>query len=108
MGLAQFRRRFQVLDPALQKKLDLVSEGLDERKVCAVDRGQEEAGCSPRGHRACSMCMARGADGPGGTPKGAAESSVRFDSDLSPRLHPTNNVLETIPTQNALLKSAWA
>ncbi|XP_052023609.1 unconventional myosin-XVIIIb [Apodemus sylvaticus] len=33
MGLAQFRRRFQVLDPALQKKLDLVSEGLDERKA---------------------------------------------------------------------------
>lgn len=33
MGLAQFRRRFQVLDPALLKKLDLTSEELDERKV---------------------------------------------------------------------------
>ncbi|GAB1290007.1 Myosin XVIIIb [Apodemus speciosus] len=33
MGLAQFRRRFQVLDPALLKKLDLVSEGPDERKA---------------------------------------------------------------------------
>lgn len=42
MGLAQFRRRFQVLDPELLKKLDLTSEGLDERKVCKVDRGQEE------------------------------------------------------------------
>lgn len=43
MGLAQFRRRFQVLDPALLKKLDLTSEGLDERKVHEVDHGQEEA-----------------------------------------------------------------
>ncbi|XP_028621359.1 unconventional myosin-XVIIIb [Grammomys surdaster] len=33
MGLAQFRRRFQVLDPKLLKKLDLTSEGLDERKA---------------------------------------------------------------------------
>ncbi|XP_059105711.1 unconventional myosin-XVIIIb-like [Peromyscus eremicus] len=33
MGLAQFRRRFQVLDPPLLKKLDLTSEGLDERKA---------------------------------------------------------------------------
>ncbi|XP_026640331.1 unconventional myosin-XVIIIb [Microtus ochrogaster] len=33
MGLAQFRRRFQVLDPLLLKKLDSTSEGLDERKV---------------------------------------------------------------------------
>lgn len=36
MGLAQFRRRFQVLDPPLLKKLALTSEGLDERKVRAV------------------------------------------------------------------------
>nr|XP_006984182.2 unconventional myosin-XVIIIb isoform X2 [Peromyscus maniculatus bairdii] len=33
MGLAQFRRRFQVLDPPLLKRLDLTSEGLDERKA---------------------------------------------------------------------------
>ncbi|EDM13988.1 similar to Myosin-18B (Myosin XVIIIb) [Rattus norvegicus] len=33
MGLAQFRRRFQALDPALLKRLDLTSEGLDERKA---------------------------------------------------------------------------
>lgn len=33
MGLAQFRRRFQVLDPLLLKKLDSTSEGLDERKA---------------------------------------------------------------------------
>jgi myosin-18 len=39
MGLAQFRRRFQVLDPALLKKLDLTSEELDERKVCKVGLG---------------------------------------------------------------------
>ncbi|XP_030892305.1 unconventional myosin-XVIIIb-like [Leptonychotes weddellii] len=34
MGLAQFRRRFQVLDPLLMNKLTLASEGIDERKVC--------------------------------------------------------------------------
>ncbi|XP_073742883.1 unconventional myosin-XVIIIb isoform X1 [Callorhinus ursinus] len=33
MGLAQFRRRFQVLDPLLMKKLTLASEGIDERKA---------------------------------------------------------------------------
>lgn len=33
MGLAQFRRRFQALDPALLKKLASPSEGVDERKV---------------------------------------------------------------------------
>ncbi|XP_055461922.1 unconventional myosin-XVIIIb, partial [Psammomys obesus] len=33
MGLAQFRRRFQVLEPLLLKKLALTPEGLDERKV---------------------------------------------------------------------------
>ncbi|CAO2629076.1 Unconventional myosin-XVIIIb [Lemmus lemmus] len=33
MGLAQFRRRFQVLDPLLLKTLDSTSEGLDERKA---------------------------------------------------------------------------
>lgn len=33
MGLTQFRRRFQVLDPLLLKKLDSTSEGLEERKV---------------------------------------------------------------------------
>lgn len=33
MGLAQFRHRFQVLDPLLLKKLDSTSEGLDERKA---------------------------------------------------------------------------
>ncbi|ERE76313.1 myosin-XVIIIb-like protein, partial [Cricetulus griseus] len=33
MGLVQFRRRFQALDPQLLKKLDWTSEGLDERKV---------------------------------------------------------------------------
>ncbi|XP_040319892.1 unconventional myosin-XVIIIb [Herpailurus yagouaroundi] len=35
VGLAQFRRRFQVLDPVLMKKLTSASEGIDERK--AVD-----------------------------------------------------------------------
>ncbi|KAL1768770.1 unconventional myosin-XVIIIb isoform X1 [Sigmodon hispidus] len=33
MELSQFRRRFQVLDPPLLKKLDLTSERLDERKA---------------------------------------------------------------------------
>ncbi|XP_047417535.1 unconventional myosin-XVIIIb [Sciurus carolinensis] len=33
MGLAQFRRRFQVLDPELLKKLASTSEGTDERKA---------------------------------------------------------------------------
>ncbi|XP_073080091.1 unconventional myosin-XVIIIb isoform X1 [Manis javanica] len=33
MGLPQFRRRFQVLDPLLMKKLTLASEGVDERKA---------------------------------------------------------------------------
>uniref|UniRef100_A0A8C6QLY0 Myosin motor domain-containing protein n=1 Tax=Nannospalax galili TaxID=1026970 RepID=A0A8C6QLY0_NANGA len=33
MGLAQFRRRFQVLDPPLLKKLKSTSEGIDERKA---------------------------------------------------------------------------
>ncbi|KAM5200094.1 unconventional myosin-XVIIIb isoform 3-T3 [Hipposideros larvatus] len=35
MGITQFRRRFQALDPLLTKKLTLVTEGIDERK--AVD-----------------------------------------------------------------------
>ncbi|XP_060040500.1 unconventional myosin-XVIIIb-like, partial [Erinaceus europaeus] len=33
MGLAQFRRKFQALDPALSKKLMLSSESVDERKA---------------------------------------------------------------------------
>uniref|UniRef100_A0A8D2CQS2 Myosin motor domain-containing protein n=1 Tax=Sciurus vulgaris TaxID=55149 RepID=A0A8D2CQS2_SCIVU len=33
MGLAQFRRRFQALDPELLKKLTSTSEGMDERKA---------------------------------------------------------------------------
>ncbi|CAH6778729.1 Myo18b [Phodopus roborovskii] len=33
MGLAQFRHRFQALDPLLSKKFDSTSEGLDERKA---------------------------------------------------------------------------
>ncbi|XP_023599217.1 unconventional myosin-XVIIIb [Myotis lucifugus] len=33
MGLTQFRRRFQVLDPLLTKKLMLATEGVDERKA---------------------------------------------------------------------------
>ncbi|XP_016064212.1 PREDICTED: unconventional myosin-XVIIIb [Miniopterus natalensis] len=33
MGLTQFRRRFQVLDPPLAKKLMLATEGIDERKA---------------------------------------------------------------------------
>uniref|UniRef100_A0A8C9P0Q3 Myosin XVIIIB n=1 Tax=Spermophilus dauricus TaxID=99837 RepID=A0A8C9P0Q3_SPEDA len=33
MGLAQFRRRFQALDPVLLKKLLPTSEGMDERKA---------------------------------------------------------------------------
>ncbi|XP_037672909.1 unconventional myosin-XVIIIb [Choloepus didactylus] len=33
MGLTQFRRRFQVLDPPLMKKLMLASEGINERKA---------------------------------------------------------------------------
>ncbi|ELW66479.1 Myosin-XVIIIb, partial [Tupaia chinensis] len=33
MGLTQFRRRFQVLDPPLLKKLTSASEGIDERKA---------------------------------------------------------------------------
>ncbi|KAM6166373.1 unconventional myosin-XVIIIb [Erethizon dorsatum] len=33
MGLTQFRRRFQVLDPALLKKLMSAPEGIDERKA---------------------------------------------------------------------------
>ncbi|XP_046283277.1 unconventional myosin-XVIIIb isoform X4 [Marmota monax] len=33
MGLAQFRRRFQALDPALPKKLLSTSEGMDKRKA---------------------------------------------------------------------------
>ncbi|XP_005396196.1 PREDICTED: unconventional myosin-XVIIIb isoform X2 [Chinchilla lanigera] len=33
MGLAQFRRRFQVLDPVLLKKLASAPEGIDERKA---------------------------------------------------------------------------
>ncbi|XP_045390306.1 unconventional myosin-XVIIIb isoform X1 [Lemur catta] len=33
MGLAQFRRQFQVLDPPLLKKLMTTSEGIDERKA---------------------------------------------------------------------------
>ncbi|XP_058137546.1 unconventional myosin-XVIIIb isoform X2 [Dasypus novemcinctus] len=33
MGLSQFRRRFQVLDPPLMKKLMLVSDRIDERKA---------------------------------------------------------------------------
>ncbi|XP_040859528.1 unconventional myosin-XVIIIb [Ochotona curzoniae] len=33
MGLAQFRRRFQALDPPLLKKILLAPEGVDERKV---------------------------------------------------------------------------
>ncbi|XP_044099974.1 unconventional myosin-XVIIIb [Neovison vison] len=33
VGLPQFRRRFQVLDPVLMKKLMLASEGIDERKA---------------------------------------------------------------------------
>uniref|UniRef100_A0A8W4FLF9 Myosin XVIIIB n=1 Tax=Sus scrofa TaxID=9823 RepID=A0A8W4FLF9_PIG len=34
MGLTQFRRRFQALDPLLTKKLMSAPEGVDERKVC--------------------------------------------------------------------------
>nr|XP_012611991.1 unconventional myosin-XVIIIb [Microcebus murinus] len=33
MGLTQFRRRFQALDPPLLKKLTMTSEGIDERKA---------------------------------------------------------------------------
>uniref|UniRef100_A0A8C0PM77 Myosin motor domain-containing protein n=1 Tax=Canis lupus familiaris TaxID=9615 RepID=A0A8C0PM77_CANLF len=33
VGLTQFRRRFQMLDPLLAKKLMLASEGIDERKA---------------------------------------------------------------------------
>ncbi|XP_004690910.1 PREDICTED: unconventional myosin-XVIIIb [Condylura cristata] len=33
MGLAQFRRRFQALDPLLMKKLALATERIDERKA---------------------------------------------------------------------------
>ncbi|XP_033618173.1 unconventional myosin-XVIIIb isoform X1 [Fukomys damarensis] len=33
MGLTQFRRRFQVLDPTLMKKLTSAPEGVDERKA---------------------------------------------------------------------------
>ena len=36
VGLTQFRRRFQMLDPLLAKKLMLASEGIDERKVCGA------------------------------------------------------------------------
>ncbi|XP_043757441.1 unconventional myosin-XVIIIb isoform X2 [Cervus elaphus] len=35
MGLTQFRRRFQVLDPALMKELTSAPEGVDERKAVA-------------------------------------------------------------------------
>nr|XP_005889908.1 PREDICTED: unconventional myosin-XVIIIb [Bos mutus] len=35
MGLTQFRRRFQVLDPALVKELISAPEGVDERKAVA-------------------------------------------------------------------------
>ncbi|KAM6155724.1 unconventional myosin-XVIIIb [Rhynchocyon petersi] len=35
MGLTQFRRRFQVLDPPLMKMLLSTSEGIDERQVVA-------------------------------------------------------------------------
>lgn len=38
MGLAQFRRRFQALDPPLLKKILLAPEGVDERKVRAAER----------------------------------------------------------------------
>ncbi|XP_074212863.1 unconventional myosin-XVIIIb isoform X3 [Camelus bactrianus] len=34
MGLTQFRRRFQVLDPLLMKKLLSAPEGINERKLC--------------------------------------------------------------------------
>ena len=46
MGLAQFRRRFQVLDPLLLKKLDSTSERLDERKVREFGSQAGEARCS--------------------------------------------------------------
>lgn len=46
MGLAQFHRQFQVLDPLLLKKLDLISEGLDARKVCELGSQAGEARCS--------------------------------------------------------------
>lgn len=36
MGLTQFRRRFQGLDPLLTKNRLLVTEGTDERKVCGA------------------------------------------------------------------------
>ncbi|XP_065760420.1 unconventional myosin-XVIIIb isoform X1 [Muntiacus reevesi] len=35
MGLTQFRRRFQVLDPVLMKELTSAPEGVDERKAVA-------------------------------------------------------------------------
>lgn len=44
MGITRFRRRFQVLDPLLTKKLMLVTEGIDERKVC---RAGHQRGCKP-------------------------------------------------------------
>lgn len=44
MGITRFRRRFQVLDSLLTKKLMLVTEGIDERKVC---RAGHQHGCKP-------------------------------------------------------------
>ena len=36
MGLTQFRRRFQVLDPLLMKKLMSAPERVDEKTVCGA------------------------------------------------------------------------
>lgn len=74
MGLARFRRRFQVLDPVLLKKVGLTSEGLDERKVCEVDLGQEEA-TEPA---LCGLLM--GQMDQEGSERGL-QGSVRFESD---------------------------
>lgn len=45
MGLAQFRRRFQTLDPLLTKELDSASETMPERKV----RMEEGTGMDAKG-----------------------------------------------------------
>lgn len=98
MGLTQFRRRFQVLDPALMKELTSAPEGVDERKVCGPGGG---GGGAPT----LLFCRAW----PGGSwgswdlrvgSWGKDEGGVTFDSHPCSRLCSLQCHLQHCPSQN--------
>lgn len=96
MGLIQFRRRFQVLDPLLAKKFLSSTEGIDERKV----RGDGcWCGCMP-----WILLFCRGDKGPpqpAGVRElgfgGKDEGGVRCGPGPCTRLRPLPSHFGTLP-----------